>query len=117
MYLENETLEYKKSTSPTVRVGAEILSSLEKVTHEAPMLILSNAFNAEELRVFDKRVQQVVDQPTYMCELKIDGLAVSLTYEEGVFVQGATRGDGSVCENITENLKTNHAIPVTVNSN
>ena len=115
--LENEFPEYKTSTSPTVRVGGEILSGFEKVTHGTPMLSLSNAFNAEELRAFDKRVQQVVDQPTYMCELKIDGLAVSLTYEEGVFVQGATRGDGSVGENITENLKTIHAIPLTVNSN
>ena len=115
--LENEFPEYKTSTSPTVRVGGDILSGFEKVTHGTPMLSLSNAFNAEELRAFDKRVQQVVDQPTYMCELKIDGLAVSLTYEEGVFVQGATRGDGSVGENITENLKTIHAIPLTVNSN
>src|SRR5699024_5497924 len=78
--VENEYTEYKTSTSTTVRVGGEILSSFEKVTHGTPMLSLSNAFNAEELRAFDKRVQQVVDQPTYMCELKIDGLAVSLTY-------------------------------------
>ena len=114
--LENEHPEYKTDTSPTVRVGGEILSNFEKVTHSSPMLSLGNAFNEEDLRAFDQRVRQNTGDVTYMCELKIDGLAVSLTYENGRFIRGATRGDGTVGENITENLRTIHAIPLTVDS-
>lgn len=114
--LENEHPEYKTDTSPTVRVGGEILSNFEKVTHSSPMLSLGNAFNEEDLRAFDQRVRQNAGDVTYMCELKIDGLAVSLTYENGRFTRGATRGDGTVGENITENLRTIHAIPLTVDS-
>lgn len=114
--LESEYPEYKKDTSPTVRVGGEILSNFEKVTHSSPMLSLGNAFNEEDLRAFDQRVRQNAGDVTYMCELKIDGLAVSLTYENGHFTRGATRGDGTVGENITENLRTIHAIPLTVDS-
>ncbi|MDQ0215565.1 NAD-dependent DNA ligase [Oikeobacillus pervagus] len=81
--------------SPTQRVGGEVLQSFTKVEHRIPMLSLSNAFNEEDLRDFDRRVRQGLQEDfTYICELKIDGLAVSLRYEEGVFVQGATRGDG-----------------------
>lgn len=114
--LETEYPEYKTDTSPTVRVGGEILSNFEKVTHSSPMLSLGNAFNEEDLRAFDQRVRQNAGDVTYMCELKIDGLAVSLTYENGRFIRGATRGDGTVGENITENLRTIHAIPLTVDS-
>lgn len=114
--LENEYPQYKTEDSPTVRVGGEILEGFEKVTHDTPMLSLSNAFNAEDLRAFDKRVRDVYPDASYMCELKIDGLAVSLKYEDGRFVQGATRGDGSVGENITENLKTIKAIPLRANT-
>lgn len=114
--LESEHPEYKTDTSPTVRVGGEILSNFEKVTHSSPMLSLGNAFNEEDLRAFDQRVRQNAGDVTYMCELKIDGLAVSLTYENGRFTRGATRGDGTVGENITENLRTIHAIPLTVDS-
>ena len=78
------------------------------------MLSLSNAFNAEELRAFDKRVRDMVGEVDYMCELKIDGLAVSLKYESGRFVQGTTRGDGTVGENITSNLRTIKAIPLEI---
>lgn len=99
--------------SPTLRVGGEVLAAFEKVTHDQPMLSLSNAFNAEDLRDFDRRVQEAVgSKATYICELKIDGLAVSLKYENGRFVQGATRGDGTVGENITENLKTIRTVPL-----
>lgn len=115
--LEGEYPEYKTDTSPTVRVGGEILSNFEKVSHNTPMLSLGNAFNEADLRAFDQRVRQHIEDVTYMCELKIDGLAVSLTYENGQFTRGATRGDGTVGENITENLRTIHAIPLTVDSN
>ena len=81
------------------------------------MLSLGNAFNEADLRAFDQRVRQHIEDVTYMCELKIDGLAVSLTYENGQFTRGATRGDGTVGENITENLRTIHAIPLAVDSN
>ena len=114
--LEGKYPEYKTDTSPTVRVGGEILSGFEKVEHSSPMLSLGNAFNEEDLRAFDQRVRNNAGEVTYMCELKIDGLAVSLTYEEGRFTRGATRGDGTVGENITENLRTIHAIPLTVDS-
>ena len=114
--LEGEYPEYKTDTSPTVRVGGEILSNFEKVSHNTPMLSLGNAFNEEDLRAFDQRVRQHIEDVTYMCELKIDGLAVSLTYENGQFTRGATRGDGTVGENITENLRTIHAIPLAVDS-
>lgn len=114
--LEGKYPEYKTDTSPTVRVGGEILSGFEKVEHSSPMLSLGNAFNEEDLRAFDQRVRNNAGEVTYMCELKIDGLAVSLTYEKGRFTRGATRGDGTVGENITENLRTIHAIPLTVDS-
>ena len=114
--LEGEYPEYKTDTSPTVRVGGEILSNFEKVSHNTPMLSLGNAFNEADLRAFDQRVRQNIEDVTYMCELKIDGLAVSLTYENGQFTRGATRGDGTVGENITENLRTIHAIPLAVDS-
>ena len=84
-----------------------------KVTHEIPMLSLGNAFNEEDLRDFDRRVRQAVgEQYTYVCELKIDGLAISLKYENGVFIQGSTRGDGEMGEDITSNLKTIRSIPL-----
>lgn len=111
--IEQEYPDLQYPDSPTVRVGGEVLAAFEKVTHDQPMLSLSNAFNAEDLRDFDRRVQEAVGSTvTYICELKIDGLAVSLKYENGRFVQGATRGDGTVGENITENLKTIRTVPL-----
>lgn len=114
--LEEKYPEYQTSTSPTVRVGGEILKGFTKVTHDTPMLSLGNAFNEDDLRAFDKRVREDVGEVEYMCELKIDGLAVSLKYENGVFVQGATRGNGTVGENITENLRTIKAIPLKIDA-
>lgn len=102
--------------SPSQRVGGEALSAFEKVEHESPMLSLANAFSEEDLRDFDRRVRQAIGEDyAYVCELKIDGLAVSLRYEEGLFVLGATRGDGTVGENITANLKTIRSIPLRLN--
>lgn len=112
--IENEHPELKTGDSPTVRVGGEAQSSFEKVTHETPMLSLGNAFNEEELRRFDERIREQIGKVEYMCELKIDGLAVSLKYENGRFVQGLTRGDGTTGEDITENLRTIHAIPLKI---
>lgn len=103
--------------SPTQRVGAAPLSAFGSVIHRKPMLSLGNAFNADELREFDKRAKRTLgmdlDKPIeYICELKLDGLAVSLTYENGVFVQGATRGDGATGEDITQNLRTIRGLPL-----
>lgn len=114
MDIEEVHPEYKTTDSPTVRVGGEAQSTFEKVRHDTPMLSLANAFNEEELRRFDQRVREAVGDVTYMCELKIDGLAVSLKYVDGKFVQGLTRGDGTTGEDITENLKTIQAIPLTL---
>ncbi|MEO4055600.1 NAD-dependent DNA ligase LigA [Solibacillus sp. CAU 1738] len=99
--------------SPTQRVGGAVLKGFQKVTHATPMLSLSNAFNEADLRDFDRKIRQAIgDDFSYVCELKIDGLAIALRYENGVFVQGATRGDGQVGEDITANLKTIRAIPL-----
>lgn len=111
--IETEHPDLKLPDSPTQRVGGEILSGFGKVTHENPMLSLSNAFNEEDLRDFDRRVQEATtSNVSYICELKIDGLAISLRYENGRFVQGATRGDGTVGEDITVNLSTIRTIPL-----
>ena len=112
--IEEKHPELKTDDSPTVRVGGPPLSQFEKINHDTPMLSLGNAFNEEDLRKFDQRVREKVDNVRYTCELKIDGLAVSLKYVNGRFVQGLTRGDGTTGENITENLKTIHAIPLTI---
>lgn len=99
--------------SPTQRVGGKILQGFEKVTHEVQMFSLNDGFSKEDIFDFDERVQKLAGkQVGYCCELKIDGLAISLKYENGKFVQGATRGDGTVGENITENLKTVKSIPL-----
>ena len=100
--------------SPTHRVGGKILDGFEKYSHQYPLYSLQDAFSREELEAFDARVRKEVAHPTYICELKIDGLSISLTYEKGILVAGATRGDGSVGENITENLKRVKDIPLTL---
>ena len=112
--IEENHPELKTADSPTVRVGGTPVSAFEKVDHDTPMLSLGNAFSKEDLLAFDKRVRDEVGDVEYMVELKIDGLAVSLKYVDGVFVQGLTRGDGTTGENITQNLKTIHAIPLTL---
>ena len=100
--------------SPTHRVGGKILDGFEKYSHQYPLYSLQDAFSREELDSFDVRVRKELDDVTYICELKIDGLSISLTYEQGIFVAGATRGDGSIGENITENLKRVKDIPLSL---
>lgn len=113
--LEEKYPQYKKSDSPTQRVGGKVLDKFEKVTHEKPMLSLGNVFNEEEVNDFDTKIRKVIKNPKYVCELKIDGLSISLVYKNGVLVQGATRGDGVTGENITDNVKTIKTIPLKIN--
>lgn len=111
--IEQEYPDLIYPDSPTQRVGGEILKGFNKVEHRYPMLSLGNAFSEADLKSFDERVRQSIgDNFSYVCELKIDGLAISLMYDNGLFVRGATRGNGSVGEDITENLKTVHSIPL-----
>jgi DNA ligase (NAD+) len=115
--LEQQHPELVTPDSPTQRVGAAPLDAFEEVRHRVPMLSLGNAFDEEELRAFDERVKRYLGRPAeetvnYLADLKVDGLAVSLTYERGVFVRGATRGDGYTGEDITQNLRTVRSIPL-----
>jgi DNA ligase (NAD+) len=113
--IEAEYPELITSDSPTQRVGGEPQSAFTKVEHRTPMLSLANAFNEEDLRDFDRKVRQAAGEDyEYVCELKIDGLAISLRYEDGLFVQGATRGDGTIGEDITVNLRTIRSIPLRI---
>lgn len=111
--LETECPQLVTEDSPTQRVGGVILPGFEKVTHDIPLYSLNDVFDKEEIIAFDARVQKALGRAVdYVCELKIDGLSISLKYENGRFVRGATRGDGTVGENITENLKTIKSIPL-----
>lgn len=112
--LEQAHPEQVLPNSPTHRVGGKILDGFEKYSHQYPLYSLQDAFSREELLAFDARVRKELPNATYICELKIDGLSISLTYEQGVLVVGATRGDGSIGENITENLKRVKDIPLTL---
>lgn len=114
--LEEKFPSLKTNDSPSQRIGGEVLDMFSKVQHQKPMLSLGNAFNEADLRDFDRKVRAVIgDDFSYVCELKIDGLAVSLRYENGLFEQGATRGDGTTGEDITANLKTIRSIPLRLN--
>ena len=114
--LEEQFPSLKTNESPSQRIGGEILDMFSKVQHRKPMLSLGNAFNEADLRDFNRKVRAVIgDNFSYVCELKIDGLAVSLRYENGLFEQGATRGDGTTGEDITANLKTIRSIPLRLN--
>ncbi|MCZ4945922.1 NAD-dependent DNA ligase LigA [Streptococcus pneumoniae] len=112
--LESAYPDQVLADSPTHRVGGKVLDGFEKYSHQYPLYSLQDAFSREELEAFDARVRKEVPHPTYICELKIDGLSISLTYEKGILVAGATRGDGSIGENITENLKRVKDIPLTL---
>lgn len=112
--LENDYPEYKSDDSPTVRVGSVVLDKFEKVTHDVPMMSLSNAFNEDELYAFNERIEKEVGKVVYNVELKIDGLAGSLKYENGSLVLGATRGNGTIGENITSNIRTIKSIPLSI---
>ena len=100
--------------SPTHRVGGKVLDGFEKYQHQYPLYSLQDAFSRAELVAFDERVRKEFPDASYLCELKIDGLSISLAYENGILVAGATRGDGSIGENITENLKRVKDIPLTL---
>ena len=124
LYKQLEKLEEKYpelilENSPTQRVGDKVLDEFEKITHKVPMLSLSNTFSTEDLRDFDSRVKKLVpnDKVEYICELKIDGLAISINYENGKLVSAATRGDGTVGEDVTENIKTIFSIPKVLKDN
>ncbi|MEH7373750.1 NAD-dependent DNA ligase LigA [Neobacillus drentensis] len=116
--LEEKFPQLKTADSPSLRVGGTVLDLFEKVEHRTPMLSLGNAFNEQDLRDFDRRIRQAVgDDISYVCELKIDGLAVSLRYEDGLFAQAATRGDGTIGEDITANIKTIKSVPLRLREN
>jgi len=112
--LEEEHPEFVREDSPTHRVGGVVLDSFKKIRHVIPMMSLGDIFNEEEVRSFDEKIQEANLHPEYVCELKIDGLSVSLHYEKGKLVSAATRGDGTVGEDITHNVKTIKTIPLTI---
>lgn len=109
--IESQHPEWVRDDSPTKRVGNEVISEFKKIVHEKPMSSLSNVFNEDEIRNFDEKIKKEVN-PNYVCELKIDGLSVSLLYEKGKLVRGATRGDGVTGEDITHNVKTIKTVPL-----
>lgn len=113
--LEQKYKEFARDDSPTKRVGGEVLDSFKKVTHKIPMMSLSDVFSESEVVNFDERIKKEGIRPQYVCELKIDGLSVSLLYEHGKLVRAATRGDGVVGEDITHNVKTIKSVPLTLN--
>ena len=115
--LENDNPDLILSNSPTTRVGGEVISGFKKITHEIPMLSLGNVFSEEDIITFDERIKKEISNPTYVCELKIDGLSVSLLYKNGELIRGATRGEGAVGEDITHNVKTIKSIPLKLNDN
>src|ERR1700680_321769 len=112
--LEEQHPQLRSPDSPTQRVGAAPSAAFQEYRHVVPMLSLGNAFGEDELRQWDQRVSKLLNGAprTYVAELKIDGLAIALRYERGIFVSGGTRGDGSVGENITPNLRTIRSIPL-----
>ena len=119
LYAELEKLEKKypdlvRDDSPTKRVGGKVIDEFAKVTHEVPMMSLADVFSEEEVREFDERVKKTITNPVYVCELKIDGLSVSLLYSNGKLVRGATRGNGIVGEDITHNVETIKSIPLSI---
>ena len=113
--IEEKNPDIVRDDSPSHRAGGKVLSEFNKITHKIPMLSLSNVFNEEEIRLFDSRIRKEGIIPKYVCELKIDGLSVSLRYEKGKLVSAATRGDGITGEDITNNVKTIKTIPLILN--
>jgi len=113
--LEEKHPEWIRDDSPTKKVGGTVLDKFKKITHDIPMMSLSNVFNEEEIKNFDERIKKEGFNPKYVCELKIDGLSVSLKYKNGKFVSAATRGDGVVGEDITHNVLTIKSLPLKLN--
>lgn len=114
--LEEANPEIIRSDSPTQYVGTEVISKFEKLKHVTPLMSIADVFNEEELIEWDKKIQKAVGEVEYVCELKIDGLSVNLTYENGKMITAATRGDGTIGENITHNVKTIKSIPLVIPS-
>lgn len=110
--IEKNNPQLIRNDSPTLRVGSKVISKFKKIIHEVPMLSLSNVFNENEIVLFDERIKKEISNPKYVCELKIDGLSVSLLYKKGILIRGATRGDGITGEDITHNVKTIKSIPL-----
>src|SRR5436853_4248815 len=117
--IEAEHPGLKTPDSPTMRVGGAASNEFPPVKHRYPMLSLSNSYDEDDLYEFDKRIKNLIggEKYQYVCELKFDGLAVSLTYQDGLLVQGATRGDGITGDDITTNLKTIRSIPLRLENN
>lgn len=115
--IEKEYPHLISKDSPSQKVGGEIISEFKKVYHKSPLMSLSNVFNEEEILLFDERIKKEFNNPKYVCELKIDGLSVSLIYEDGILQSAATRGNGSVGEDITHNVKTIRSIPLKLRKN
>ncbi len=115
--LEEKYPQYKVNNSPTERVGGKVLEGFDTVTHAVPMESLNDAFSKEELENFDTSVRKSINNPEYVVEMKIDGLSVSLEYENGEFIRGSTRGDGVTGEDVTQNLKTIKSIPLRLTEN
>lgn len=121
-YHELEKLEAKypelvKENSPTKRVGGKVIDSFKKITHTVPMMSLGDLFSEYEIREFDERIKKTIPNPSYVCELKIDGLSVALIYENGKLIRAATRGDGVTGEDITHNVETIKSVPLTIDFN
>lgn len=112
--LETNNPNLVRSDSPTLKIGGEVIEEFNKVTHDIPMMSLSDVFNIDEIKEFDERVKRVIPNPSYVCELKIDGLSVSLKYKKGKLVLAATRGDGVVGEDITHNVRTIKNVPLSL---
>lgn len=112
--LEQKYPEFIKPNSPTKRVGGKIIDEFAKVTHNVPMMSLGDIFSEDEVRDFDQKIRKVISNPIYVCELKIDGLSVSLVYENGKLIKAATRGDGVTGEDITHNVETIKSVPLTI---
>ena len=110
-FLSKRYTKIKRTDSPTSKVGTDVINKFKKIKHAVPMLSLGNVFNESEIIQFDDRIKKEVNNPVYVCELKIDGLSVSLIYEKGILVKAATRGDGITGEDITHNVKTIKNVP------
>ncbi len=113
--IEEKFPELVREDSPTHRVGGVVLDNFEKITHKIPMMSLGDVFNEDEIMAFDQRIKKEGINPSYVCELKIDGLSVSLHYEKGILKTAATRGNGTIGEDITNNVKTIKTVPLTLN--
>lgn len=112
--LETNNPNLVRSDSPTLKIGGEVITDFKKITHTIPMMSLGDVFNLDEIKEFDERVKKIVLNPSYICELKIDGLSVSLKYEKGKLVTAATRGDGVTGEDITHNVRTIKNVPLSL---